>query len=216
MGAPIYINKYIFRMIHYKNLGFILQNGLCSRNYPIKDPDYINIGDINLIDQRNDYTIGINPPGGTLGNYIPFYFGGHSPMLLNIKTGYRGITQRQQDEIIFIVCQIKDIIQQCPDWCFTDGHPKNHITEFFNCIEDLGKVDWDVVSQQFWTNTAADLDRMRRKQAEFLVKNHIPVSCIKGIIVYSQHRFEEISNILKDNGLSITVYVDKKRNYFYS
>lgn len=215
MGAPTYIDKFIFRMIHYSNLEFILQNGICSRNHHIADPNYINIGDANLIEQRNDYAVGINPPGGVLGDYIPFYFGGHSPMLLNIKTGYRGIAQRPQEDIIFIVCQIKDIIQQCLEWCFTDGHPKNHITEFFNSIEELGKVDWEMVRKQFWSNTEDDIDRMRRKQAEFLVKDYIPTSCIKGIIVYSQHRFEEVSQIIKNNGLDIAVYVDNNRKYFY-
>lgn len=83
-------------------------------------------------------------------DYIPFYFGGHSPMLLNIKTGYRGIRKRPQDELIYIVCRIKDIVAQCPAWCFTDGHAKNKLTEFYNDIKDLTHVDWEVVCTQFW------------------------------------------------------------------
>ena len=215
MGVSTYIDKFIFRMIHYSNLEFILQNGICSHNHHIVDSNYINIGDVNLIGQRNDYAVGINPPGGVLGDYIPFYFGGHSPMLLNIKTGYRGIAKRPQNDIIFIVCQIKDIIRHCPDWCFTDGHSKNNLTEFFNRIEDWDKVDWNTVRAQYWTNTEDDIDRMRRKQAEFLVKDHIPASCIKSIIVYSQSRFEEISQIIQNNGLNIAVHIDNNRQYFY-
>ena len=100
-----YTLRFIFRMIHYSNLEFILEHGLHTRNSPACDPNYINIGDVQLIEQRQNFHVGINPPGGDLGDYIPFYFGGHSPMLLNIKTGYRGIQQRPQDELIYIVCR---------------------------------------------------------------------------------------------------------------
>ena len=109
-----YTSKFIFRMIHYSNLEFILKHGLYTKNSRMKDPEYINIGDIQLIEQRQNFHVRIDPPGGDLGDYIPFYFGGHSPMLLNIKTGYRGIRKRPQDELIYIVCRIKDIVAQCP------------------------------------------------------------------------------------------------------
>ena len=79
-------------------------------------------------------------------------------MLLNIKTGYRGIRKRPQDELIYIVCRIKDIVAQCPAWCFTDGHAKNKLTEFYNDIKDLTHVDWEVVCTQFWGNDEANMD----------------------------------------------------------
>lgn len=132
-----YTSRFIFRMIHYSNLEFILEHGLHTKNSLACDPNYINIGDVQLIEQRQNFHVGINPPGGDLGDYIPFYFGGHSPMLLNIKTGYRGIQQRPQDELIYIVCRISEIVSQCPEWCFTDGHAKNNITEFYNNVTDL-------------------------------------------------------------------------------
>jgi hypothetical protein len=105
------------------------------RGHANADPNYINIGDSDLIAQRHDYPVGINPPGGALGEYVPFYFGPLSPMLLNIKTGYRGITQRPQRDIIYIACKVSDVVRHCPNWCFTDGHAKNKITTFYNTLE---------------------------------------------------------------------------------
>lgn len=210
-----YTSKFIFRMIHYSNLEFILKHGLYTKNSRMKDPEYINIGDIQLIEQRQNFHVRIDPPGGDLGDYIPFYFGGHSPMLLNIKTGYRGIQKRPQDELIYIVCRIKDIIAQCPAWCFTDGHAKNKLTEFYNDIKDLTHVDWEIVSTQFWGNDEANMDRMRRKQAEFLVKDCVPVSCVAGIIVKTADREVYVKTILSRLSIEIPIYVDSKNKYFY-
>lgn len=210
-----YTSRYIFRMIHYSNLEFILKHGMHTKNSPLCDPDYINIGDTKLIEQRRNFQVGINPPGGDLGDYIPFYFGGHSPMLYNIKTGYRGITQRPQDEIIYIVCRIDKVISECPEWCFTDGHAKNNITDFFNDVKDLMHVDWNVVRAKMWKNTEADMDRMRRKQAEFLVKNHVPVSCIAAIIVLNNARQVYVKSILDRFHIDINIHIDNNRQYFY-
>ena len=202
-------------MIHYLNLEFILRYGLYASNSHVKDPQYVNIGDTQLIEQRQNFHVRVDPPGGDLGDYIPFYFGGHSPMLLNIKTGYRGITQRPQDELVYIVCCIKDIIVQCSEWCFTDGHAKNKLTEFYNDPKDLVYIDWEIVSNRFWRNDETDMDRMRRKQAEFLVKDHVPVSCITAIIVKTTDREKYVKTILSHIPIKIPIYVDKKSKYFY-
>ena len=51
--------------MYSKNSGHVIEN-------------YINIGDTTLIRQRETFTVRVNPPNGTLGDYIPFYFAGHS------------------------------------------------------------------------------------------------------------------------------------------
>lgn len=114
----------VFRIVHIDNLHYLLSNGMFTKSHKGADPGYINIGDSGLISQRNTYPVGINPPNGVLGEYVPFYFGPLSPMLYNIKTGYRGITYRPQAEIAYVVCQVKTLIENCEEWCFTDGHAK--------------------------------------------------------------------------------------------
>lgn len=215
MQIDDYTSKFIFRMIHFSNLEFILKHGLHTKNSPLCDPEYINIGDVQLIEQRHSFHVRINPPGGDLGDYIPFYFGGHSPMLLNIKTGYRGIQKRPQDELVYIVCRISEIVSQCPEWCFTDGHAKNSITEFYNDTKDLIHIDWNTVKAQIWRNDEDDMDRMRKKQAEFLVKNYVPMSCIAGIIVKTAERETYVKAILVRLNLPIKVHIDSNNKYFY-
>lgn len=136
-------------------------------------------------------------------------------MLLNIKTGNRGILQRSQEELIYVTCKISGILEHCPEWCFTDGHAKNHLTRFFNSTDDLSQLDWDIIKQQFWHDTEDNMDRMRRKQAEFLVKGHVPANCICGLIVLNPEQEERAKTIQKQAGVEIPVHIDKQRKYFY-
>ena len=208
-------DHHILRLIHFDNLEDILKNGMYSKNSGHVIPDYVNIGDTTLIKQRETFTVRIDPPNGNLGDYIPFYFAGHSPMLLNIKNGSRGIKQLPQKDLVYVVCRISGIIEHCPEWCFTDGHAKNHLTRFYNHTEDLTKLDWDVISMQYWHDTEDDYDRMRRKQAEFLVKGHVPTNCICGLIVLTPEQEERAKAIQQQTGTNIPIYVDNKRRYFY-
>lgn len=204
---------WLYRIVHIDNLEYLLQHGMFHPEHSKADPNYINIGDSELIIKRNDYPVGIVPPGETLGRYVPFYFGPLSPMLLNIKTGFRGITRRPQSDIVYIVCKATDIVEKCKEWCFTDGHAKTSITEFYNNMDDIGEVDWDIVGERYWHNTEEDFDKMRRKQAEFLVKTKVPVSCFAGIGVYNEEKRILVQEIVDNLDLDIPVRI--KSSYYY-
>ncbi|MFN0034933.1 MAG: DUF4433 domain-containing protein [Saprospiraceae bacterium] len=174
----------------------------------------MNIGDGPLIEQRAEHLVPA-PSGGTLGDYIPFYFGGLSPMLLNIKTGYRGVEKRLQSEIVYLCVKFDRIKSQKLEWCFTDGHAKDKISTFFKDEKDFDKVDWGVVPLQYWKNTEEDFDRMRRKQAEFLVKDHVPAELIEAIVVYDQDAQNHVQKIVSSFGLSTKVFIDQKNQFYY-
>ena len=71
---------FIYRMTHIDNVPFIAQNGLWSKLSPVHDPNFIPIGNPDIIDKRTNKFVVVIPPGGVLGEYVPFYFSGHSPM----------------------------------------------------------------------------------------------------------------------------------------
>lgn len=209
-----YIHKHLFRMTHIDNLRINLKVGLYAPNAR-RYPEYINIGDETLIEQRGVFTLPV-APGGVLGDYVPFYFGGCSPMLLNIKTGHRGIKQRDQREIVYLCSHIDMIAQACPEYCFTDGHAKDRLTAFYNQLSDLDKIDWRAVDLKYWASTEDEPDNMRRKQAEFLVKTHVPLSCLSGIIVLDDIAAEAVNIIREETGCELPVHIDYKRKYYYN
>ena len=86
-------NGFIFRITHRNNIPWILDNGLHCRNSKTIDPNFVQIGNADLISKRN-HKKAKGPYGGTLSDYVPFYFTPLSPMFYNIKTGWNSITKR--------------------------------------------------------------------------------------------------------------------------
>jgi hypothetical protein len=205
---------WLFRIVHYENVRHILQHGMYSREHPDFDPDYKNIGDRSLIEQRNDYPIKLAGKGA-LGEYIPFYFWGHSPMLLNIISGFRGIEKRPERDIVYICCSLDSIEQAEREYLFTNGHAKDRITDFFDDKSRLDEIDWDAVKARQWRSDDSDWDRQRKKQAEFLVKEHVPVQCIERILVWDEERYNYVKNIVDNLQLNIEVFIDKKGQFYY-
>jgi len=200
-------------MIHIDNVEHVLVNGICARTHPNADPHYINIGDSGLIANRNVYGVKVIPPGGVLGEYVPFYLGPHSPMLLKIRDGNGGVTRRPQSDIVYLLCKMNDVVAACPEWCFTNGHAKMEITEYYKDVKDLDNVDWNMVSERYWRNNDDDFDRMRRKQAEFLVKHHVPTACIAAIATYNATAQQAVEAVIKKLGVNIPVRA--KSNLYY-
>ena len=111
----------IFRITHRENLPWILRNGISCRSGNAQDPNFRRIGNPELIEARRDRPVPI-PPGGTLADYVPFYFTPFSPMVLNIKTGYGGIPQQANDDIVILVFSLRRAEQDGLRFVFTNRH----------------------------------------------------------------------------------------------
>lgn len=94
----------IWRIVHRDNLPWILDRGLHCANSGVLAPNYVNIGNIDLIDKRRHRKVPIEP-GGTLADYVPFYFTPFSVMMMNIHSGW-GVRQRQNEEIVILVSSL--------------------------------------------------------------------------------------------------------------
>lgn len=125
-----------------------------------------------------------------------------------------GITQRPQSDIVYICCELTDIISNCEEWCFTNGHAKDSLTEFFNSMNEIDEIHWDAVGLRYWRPTEDFQDKQTRKQAEFLVRNHVPVNCISGIFVYTEEKRILIQQMLDRLSVKIPVSVNKEFYYY--
>lgn len=204
----------IYRMTHIDNIPFILRNGMWSKLSDVADPDFVPIGNPEIICRRTDKSVNINPPGGVLGEFIPFYFAGYSPMLLNIATGY-GVNLIPQRNIVFIVCDAIELINHGIPFCFTDGNAAQSVTRFYNNLLLLNELDWNTIRAKIWKNTDDDYDRVRKKMSEFLLKDHIPACFIKHIIVRNTEAKAKVMKMLDGHSLDCSVMVDVKNEYYY-
>lgn len=137
----------IFRITHRDNVPWILRNGLHGRNSPTTDSHFVGIGNPDLIDRRHHRRIEV-PPGGTLSDYVPFYFTPLSMMLFNIHTGFRGIRHRLNEEIVFIVSSLRRLRKDGIRFLFTDRHAYLEAAEPTADLNDLSKINWRILQNR--------------------------------------------------------------------
>jgi hypothetical protein len=201
----------VFRIIHVNNLAYILKHGIYCRNSHQVDPNYVNIGNTEIISRR-DTVEAIT--GGVVNDYVPFYFGMRSPMLYNIATGYK-VPKLPQADIIYICCTVDSLVQ-LPVWCFTDGNAAVKVTTFETDISKIDDLDWVSIYAQQWKNgTNNDSDRTRKKHAEFLVREHVPKHNICKVIVLNEAVRQRVEIVIAGSRLNIPVEVNPGNKYYY-
>jgi hypothetical protein len=207
------LNKVIlYRITHIENIPHILQYGITHKDSINKNPDYKNIGDLSLIDNRSKKKVNIdngefNSDIGitiTLGDYIPFYFGVKMPMLYVAQHGGNFVeSATSPTDIIYLGCSVSKIISSKLNFFFSDGHATDMLTSFFGkskINELVNIVDWEAVKSSYWGG-AENLNIKRKKQAEFLVSGDLSPDFIVAFGCYNEKA--------KDKLISLGVASDK-------
>lgn len=213
MPGTVPNNPTLYRIVHWQNVEYILQHGMFTRGHVNADPNYVDIGHQQLIGQRHVHPIPDFPKLGNLGDYVPFYFGTHSPMLYMIWKGLQGVTKRPQDEIVYFKSSLKTIKKHKIPFVFTDMHAKCGLANGYRHTRYLNEIDWPTVTSKFWFNTNEDLNRRDRKQAEFLVLKHVPASCIEEIIVQTPKRQGQLQAVA--NRLNSNIPITLNASYYF-
>lgn len=187
----------IFRFIHIDNLvGYLARGGLCAPNHCPDDGQLYRTIHNEEVQNRRHVTTILCGPGGTIHDYVPFYFGYLSPMLLNLKTGRVQGYDQGQAPLIYLVTTAQAVRDSGTGFVFSNGHGLATFTEWFDDLARLNQVDWNIVYQRYWSDTLEDMDRQRRKQAEFLVHRFCDWSLIQEIGVINQAMKERVEQIL--------------------
>ena len=174
----------IFRITHRNNLPWILANGLHCRNSNRLDSEFVSICNADLIANRHYRAVPVSP-GGSLSDYIPFYFTPLSMMSYNIKTGYRGVRQRSNEEIVILVSSLRKLERDGVRFLFTDRHAYLGDACYYNNLDDLSRIDWTILQQHDFKRDAKNPEKTDRYQAEALVHRHLPIASLLGIACYN-------------------------------
>jgi len=192
-------------------LPWIFENGLHCRRSEIADPDFVSIGNPELIERRCLRTVDI-PPGGTLEDYVPFYFTPFSPMLLNIKTGW-GVKQRGNDEIVILISSLPALEANDVAYVFTDRHAYLKTASFFGDRNEIeSAIDYPLLRSRDFTRDSEHPENFERYQAEALAYQHVPVDALIGVGCYTSAIKDEIETICSDLQVDLKVVV---RNGWY-
>ena len=206
----------IFRFIHLDNLDTLMRrDALHAPNHvPGDGLPYRFCHDPEVQGARAAVTITVGP-GGTIHDYVPFYFGYLSPMMFKLKTGRVAGYDEGQEPLIYLVSTAQAVANAGVPFAFSDGHGLAFFTGWFDRLERLDAADWEMVYKQYWSDNVNDLDRQRRKQAEFLVYQTCPWSLIQEIVVINTAIREHVEAIQASFHASERKMVKVERRWYY-
>lgn len=207
----------IYRIVHKSCLRTLMLRGALYA--PNTTPDdglpYRTIHNVSVQANRHLKQIPCGS-GGTAHDYVAFYFGPLSVMLLNLKTGRVQDYDEGQEPLVYLLSSVQAIADAGFQFVFSDGHGLAGFTQWYDDLKDLKAVDWDIVGERYWRDEPEDNDRKRRKQAEFLVRDHVEWDLISEIAVYNDAvRDQVIALLSKFPGLSQPPVVVRRDWYYY-
>ena len=69
-------------------------------------------------------------------------------------------------------------------------------TDFYDDLNDLLKIDWNMIDAKYWNEIASDLDRKRRIQAKFLVHRFFTWNLVRRIAVINNHWKNKVEKLI--------------------
>lgn len=205
---------FIYHITSVENLHSILHNnGLnCINQLQEDDSSFVNIAYEQIQSRRSERQVPL-PPYGKLHDYVPFYFAPRSPMLYTIHQGNVPQYQGRQNQIIYLVSTVQQVVSEKIPFVFTDGHAIMSYSEFFNDPVDLEQVDWGIMSSRYWNDTTEHPDRKRKRQAEFLVFEFFPMDSVLRIGVINETIKDQTLEIMQRSSVHIPVKVCREWYY---
>jgi hypothetical protein len=205
-------NALIFRIVHQDNVPWILDHGLHCRNSRKIDPNFVQIGNADLIDKRRTRAVK-GPISGTLSDYVPFYFTPLSPMFLNIKTGWRGITARSNEEIVIFYSSLHKLKADSVPFVFTDRHAYLETAQSFQNLSHLDKIDWNILQRRDFKRNPDDPEKVERYEAETLVHRCLPITSVLGIGCASAASAARMRALVQQRQMKLAV--DTKQDWYF-
>lgn len=199
----------LYHITHINNLDSIFKSGGLFAQAIVQQygQSYMDVANQDIQGRRSKTKIPLAPQG-SLHDYVPFYFAARSPMLYSV-CHQGGI---EQEKMVYFMSNTETIEQLCLPFVFTDAHAIMWLTNFYNSLEDLDKVDWDVMASTIWTDDVEHPNRKTKRQAEFLVHQQVPLEACIGLAVMNSKMEHEVKHIIERNGLTLPIGV---RRQFY-
>lgn len=198
-------NGYLFRITHRNHVPWLLRNGLVCAAGGRRDPAFVSIGNPGLIGRRESHWVPI-APGGYLSEYVPFYFTPFSPMAYNIHTG-RQVPKQSNDAIIILMTSVAKVVETDAKFVFTDRHAYLRSARYSADPADLDMVDFPLLRTRDFQRSIEDPERVERYQAEFLVRDSLPLPAIVTIACYNHSVKRSIDDEAARLGIEIRTIV---------
>jgi hypothetical protein len=202
----------IWRILHRANLPWVLEHGVHCGNSKVRFPQWLSIGNQELIDKRAAHPVPIGP-GGMLNDYVPFYFTPFSVMLRNIHTGWNGIKQVPNADLVILVSSLYRVKELNLPFLFTDSHAFSGLARYFDDLARLDQIDWALLQRRDFKRDPEDPGKLERYQAEALVHRHVPLAALLGIVCYTDVVRADIEGKMQSLGVVLPVHT--RPNWYF-
>jgi hypothetical protein len=133
--------------------------------------------------------------------------------LYNIKTGWGGIRQRNNDEIVIMVSSLRTLEAENIPFLFTDRHAYLVAAQFYSVLTRLDQIEWGMLQRRDFSNNAEDPSKKERYQAEALIHKHLPVGALAGLVCHNDDVLKSLNVALAKR--SQTVKVAKQPSWYF-
>lgn len=189
---------------------------ICKNRLGHHGINYQNIAHEGAQNSRSQRNV-LDPPGGMLHDYVPFYFAPRSPMLSAIQNRKVTGCQLVQEDIIYFETTINNVAALNLKFVFYD---RNATLSYSKAYADLkllpSVIAWDLLTEnprldgycKYFVNKTENpkyIDRMEKRLAEFLVKEQVPLHCFTRIGVIDSDKQREVNRILSAHTLELSV-----------
>lgn len=126
-------------------------------------------------------------------------------MMLNLGTQWSNDPKddRHPHDLVYLVSSAERVAQMGLPFTFTLKHAVTRPNTFRTDLGALSEIDWPLMNARIWKNTEADNDRQRRRQAEFLVRDRVPLAAILGYGTYDAARSARVAALVDEHGAAI-------------
>ena len=188
----------IFRIMHVRNLAGVIASGnlLCENLRQQQAGAWESIAHENIQQRRRAKPVPCRL-GGTVNDYVPWYFAPCSPMLYANHKGNVPNNPEGQKVIIYVRSSVEAVVQAGLPFVYTDGHGIMFNSNFYQDLAHLDKIDWPLMKSKYWHAIDRDPDRPRRRQAEFLVHQRFPWALVEEVVVYDRERLAAVEMALQ-------------------
>ena len=127
-------------------------------------------------------------------------------MLYNISTGF-GVPYCPSADIVFLVSSLYKLRELGVQFIFTDRHAYLVAARFFDDLNSLDQIDWDILQSRDFKRDTKDPGKLDRYMAEALAYREVPVSGLLGLVCYNVQVEEELKKALANRGIELPTIV---------
>ncbi len=183
-------------MTHMDNLRSILQAGELRSYNLMRGQSYRNLANEDV--QAGRAAIVVSATQRPLHDYVPLYLGFKTPMV--------AINQTHNEELLFLRFSLDVLATIGSVVC--DGNARSHASKFYLFTDPDVFSNLDVAAIRS-VKYAKDPELKRRKQAEILIPDRLPMSQMLDMICYSESAQTRALSILNEFGIKRAVKVNQ-------